>query len=37
MASGANQHSIIALSIVVEFKRHLRGTPCRPCNSDTKI
>lgn len=37
MAGGTNQHNIIALNIVFELKRHLHGTPCRPCNSDTKI
>ncbi len=37
MAGGRNAHNLIASNTLVAFGARLRGKPCRPYNSDTKI
>jgi Uma2 family endonuclease len=37
MAGARNQHNRIATNILGTLFGRLRGKPCRPCNSDTKI
>jgi Uma2 family endonuclease len=37
MAGGRNAHNLIATNITVALGVRLRGRPCRPYNSDTKI
>jgi Uma2 family endonuclease len=37
MAGARNTHNIIGVNIVGEMRARLRGRPCRPFNSDTKI
>src|SRR5207237_6192599 len=37
MAGARNVHNIIATNIVGALYARLRGRPCRPFNSDTKI
>jgi Uma2 family endonuclease len=37
MAGARNRHNQIALNALVEVGLQLRGRPCQPCNSDTKV
>jgi Uma2 family endonuclease len=37
MAGAANVHNVIAMNIGARLHARLRGKPCRPYNSDTKI
>jgi Uma2 family endonuclease len=37
MAGGSNDHNDIAGNSFVSLHNQLRGTPCRPSNSDTKV
>jgi Uma2 family endonuclease len=37
MAGASNAHNQIATNILVAFSNRLRGRPCRPFNSDTRI
>jgi len=37
MAGATNRHNDIAVNCVASLRAHLRGTPCKPCNSDTKV
>ena len=37
MAGGRNQHNRIASNVLVSLGGRLRGKPCQPWNSDTKI
>jgi Uma2 family endonuclease len=37
MAGARNVHNVIATNWVVAVGRRLRGKPCRPFNSDTKV
>jgi Uma2 family endonuclease len=37
MAGATNAHNAIATNILGVLHARLRGRPCRPCNSDTKI
>lgn len=37
MADASNAHNIIAGNVFVALTNRLRGRPCRPFNSDTKI
>jgi Uma2 family endonuclease len=37
MAGAANAHNVIVMNIGARLHARLRGTPCRPYNSDTKI
>src|SRR5215468_4418726 len=37
MAGASNVHNAIAVNIIGECRQRLRGKPCRPFNSDTKI
>ncbi|MEO6598143.1 MAG: Uma2 family endonuclease [Planctomycetota bacterium] len=37
MAGATNAHNQIAANILVAFANRLRGGPCRPFNSDTKL
>jgi Uma2 family endonuclease len=37
MAGGTNDHNQIAGNIFATLHGKLRGKPCRPCNSDTKV
>ncbi len=37
MAGASNQHNTISLNILATLHANLRGKPCRPFNSDTKI
>lgn len=37
MAGATNNHNTVALNISTAFRNGLRGKPCRPFNSDTKV
>ena len=37
MAGASNQHNTIAVNALVALGSQLRGKPCRPFNSDTKV
>lgn len=37
MSGAINRHNIIAANILVAVANQLRGKPCRPFNSDTKV
>ena len=37
MAGAGNQHNDIVVNITSALHARLRGRPCRPCNSDTKV
>lgn len=37
MAGGSPRHAEIAINILASFKATLRGTPCRPYNSDVLV
>ncbi len=37
MAGGRNAHNIIATNLIVSLGARLKGKPCQPYNSDTKI
>jgi Uma2 family endonuclease len=37
MTGARNAHNLIATNVIVALGTRLRGTPCRPFNSDTKI
>src|SRR5436309_216220 len=37
MAGAQNRHNDIAVNIIGALHTRLRGSPCRPCNSDTKV
>jgi Uma2 family endonuclease len=37
MAGGTNRHNAIASNILISLGSRLRGKPCRPFNSDTKV
>lgn len=37
MAGARNLHNEIAVNIITELRTRLRGGPCRPYNSDTKV
>jgi Uma2 family endonuclease len=37
MSGASNQHNTIAVNALVEFGLKLRGKPCQPFNSDTKV
>lgn len=37
MAGGRNLHNSIALNVTASLHARLRGKPCRPFNSDTKV
>lgn len=37
MAGATNNHNSVALNITSAFRQRLRGHPCRPYNSDTKV
>jgi Uma2 family endonuclease len=37
MAGGTNQHNSIAVNALLSLGTQLRGKPCRPFNSDTKV
>lgn len=37
MSGGNNQHNAIAVSALIHLGQELRGKPCQPFNSDTKI
>lgn len=37
MAGASNAHNLIAGNVLVSLANRLRGRPCRPFNSDTKI
>ena len=37
MAGAGNLHNIIALNFAGEFRNRLKGQPCQPFNSDTKV
>lgn len=37
MAGGSNRHNAIATNAVIALGSGLRGKPCRPFNSDTKV
>ncbi len=37
MAGAGNQHNDIVVNITSVLHARLRGRPCRPCNSDTKV
>jgi Uma2 family endonuclease len=37
MAGGRNAHNLIATNTLVSLGTRLRGRPCRPYNSDTKV
>lgn len=37
MAGASNAHNLIAKNVLVALANRLRGRPCRPFNSDTKI
>jgi Uma2 family endonuclease len=37
MAGARNLHNLIAVNIIAGFRERLRGSKCRPYNSDTKI
>lgn len=37
MAGGKNVHNDVASNFLVALGSRLRGKPCRPCNSDTKV
>jgi len=37
MAGGSNRHNVIASNAVAFLLMRLRGKPCRPFNSDTKV
>src|SRR5438067_3822613 len=37
MAGARNAHNLIATNVIGALYARLRGRPCRPCNSDTKI
>ena len=37
MAGGRNAHNIIATNLIVSLGARLKGNPCQPYNSDTKI
>jgi Uma2 family endonuclease len=37
MAGATNAHNIIAVNVLASLHAGLRGKPCRPFNSDTKI
>lgn len=37
MSGGTNRHNAIATNTAVAFGNALRGKPCRPFNSDTKV
>lgn len=37
MAGATNQHNTIAVNALVSFGGQLRGKPCQPFNSDTKV
>ncbi len=37
MAGGSNQHNAIALEALLSLGGQLRGKPCQPFNSDTKV
>lgn len=37
MSGGSNQHNAIAVSALIHLGQALRGKPCQPFNSDTKI
>lgn len=37
MAGARNVHNEIAVQAVGQFYSQLRGKPCKPCNSDTKV
>jgi Uma2 family endonuclease len=37
MAGARNRHNQIAVNALLEVGGQLRGRPCQPCNSDTKV
>lgn len=37
MAGGRNVHNDVAVNAIASLHAQLRGRPCKPCNSDTKI
>ena len=37
MAGATNQHNAVAISSIIAIGSQLRGKPCQPFNSDTKI
>ena len=37
MAGGSVRHNTISVNLVVSLRDRLRGSPCRPCNSDQRI
>lgn len=37
MAGGTQRHSIIKVSVISALRAKLRGSPCRPCDCDTKV
>ena len=37
MAGATNNHNTIALNVATSLRAQLRGKPCRPFNSDTKL
>ena len=37
MAGGSVRHNTISVNLVVSLRGRLRGSPCRPCNSDQRI
>ena len=37
MAGATNRHNDVAVNCVAALRARLRGTSCKPCNSDTKV
>ncbi len=37
MAGATNRHNDIALNLTTALHTRMRGGPCKPCNSDTKV